>query len=80
MKRLPGQISILSLLLSSKAHYDVLLKILTEYHVSKGIATKDLKHIVGEIAGTNTITFNKDDLTPNGTGHAKSLHIVVECR
>lgn len=29
---------------------------------------------------TNTITFNEDELTLEGTGHVKSLHIAVECR
>lgn len=29
---------------------------------------------------TNTITFNEDELILEGTGHVKSLPIVVECR
>lgn len=40
---------------------------------------KDLIHIVGQMAGTNTITFNVDELTPESTGLVKALHIAVEC-
>lgn len=28
----------------------------------------------------NTISFNEDELTPEGTGHDKSLHIAAECK
>lgn len=42
--------------------------------------TKDLQQIVLQIVGTNMITFNEDELTPEGTGHFKSLYIVVEGR
>lgn len=80
LKKQPAQISRLSLLLSSEMHRDALLKILNEAHVPEGTATKDLAHMVGQIAETKTITFNEDELTPNGTGHTKSLHIVVECK
>lgn len=41
---------------------------------------KDFEHIVGQITGMNTITFNEHELTPEGTGHIKSLHITVECK
>lgn len=68
------------LLLSSEAYQDVLLKILNESHLSEGIATKDLEQIVGQIAKTNTITFNETELIPEGARHVKSLHIVVECK
>lgn len=79
LKRLAAQVSILSLLLLSEAHRDALLKILNESHVPEGIATNDLKNIVGQIADTNTITFNEDELLPKGTGNVKSFHIAVEC-
>lgn len=51
LKKQPAQISILSLLLSSEAHRDALLRILNESHVPEGTATKDLEHIVGQITG-----------------------------
>lgn len=63
-----------------KLHRDALLKILNESHVPEGTATKDLERIVGQITGMNTISFNEDELTPEGTGHVKSLHIAVECK
>lgn len=33
-----------------------------------------------QIFRTNRITFNKDEFMPEGIGHVKSLHIIVECR
>lgn len=80
LKRLPVQIFTLSLLLSSKAHRNALLKILYESHIPEGIATKDLEHTVGQIIGTNTITFKEDELTLEGRWHIKSLHITVGYR
>lgn len=75
-----AQISILSLLLSSLVHSDSLLKILNESYVPERTEMKDLEQIVGQIVGTNTITFNKDELTLEGIGHIKSPHITVECK
>lgn len=47
---------------------DALIKILNEAHVPEGTTTKDLKHIVGQIAGMHTVTFDEDELTPEGPG------------
>lgn len=33
---------------------------------------------MGQIVGTNTLSFNKDKLTQKGTGYVKSSHIAVE--
>lgn len=55
------------------------MKILNEANVPEGIATKDLEQIVGQIVGNNTITLNKDELTPKGIGHIKS-YIAVKCK
>lgn len=63
-----------------ETHRDALLKILNESPILEGIATKDLKQIMGQIIGTNIITFDEDELTPEGIGHVKSLHIVIDCR
>lgn len=53
---------------------------MNESHTPKGTTTKDLEQIVGQIAETNTKTFNKDEVTSEGTGHVKSLHNVVESK
>lgn len=74
LKKQPTQISILSRFLSSETHCDGLLKILKSLMSLRGIAMKDLEQIVEQVIGTNTITFNKDELIPEGMGHAKSLH------
>lgn len=65
LKKQPAEISILSLFLSSEMHRDALFNILKESH-AQGTATKDLERIVGQIIMMNKITFNKDELTPEG--------------
>lgn len=49
-------------------HRDALLRILNESCVPEGIAIKDLEQIAGQKLRINTITFNVDELTPEGTG------------
>lgn len=39
-----------------------------------------MQQIVGQIVGTNTITFSEDELILEGTGHFKSSHIAVESK
>lgn len=34
--------------------------------------------LVGQIAGTNAITFSEDELTPEGTGHVRTLYIAIK--
>lgn len=80
LNKQPSQIYRLSLLLSSETHGDALLKNLNESYVPERIVRKDLKQIVGQIVGTNMITLNEDELTPEGARQVKPLHIDVECK
>ena len=69
----------MSLLLNSEAHRDALVKILNEAHVAQDITVNQLDGIVGNIVASNYITFTDDELTPEGKGHNKALHISVKC-
>lgn len=67
LKRLPPQISIPFLLLSSEAHRYALFNILNESHIPEGIATKNFEHIIGQIIRTNTSSFSEYEPMPEGT-------------
>ncbi|GAU28982.1 hypothetical protein TSUD_391830 [Trifolium subterraneum] len=75
----PSKISMLSLLLSSEAHRDTLLKILNEAHVTKDITVDQFNGVVANIATSRYLGFNEDELPSDGCNHNKALHISVKC-
>ncbi|GAU44257.1 hypothetical protein TSUD_400030, partial [Trifolium subterraneum] len=75
----PSKISMLSLLLSSEAHRDTLLKILNEAHVTKDITVDQFDGVVANIATSRYLGFNEDELPSDGRNHNKALHISVKC-
>ncbi|KAF8407326.1 hypothetical protein HHK36_006453 [Tetracentron sinense] len=79
MNKMPAQISILGLLLSSQLHRKTLLKVLDEAQVPSTISPEDLEKVVGNITTLTTINFDEEELGPEGTNHAKALHITVLC-
>lgn len=72
LKKAPAHISILSLLTSSEAHRNILLKVLNESHVTKNTNPRELEQSVEQVLPTNIITFTKDELIEYGIGHIKS--------
>lgn len=76
---MPAQISILSVLLSSEGHRDVLLKILNESHVPKVLQQK-ISRYYGASHLHEYNNFTVDELTLDGTEHNNSLHVDVGCK
>ena len=79
LKKTPAQISLLSLLLHSKEHRDILLKVLNEAYVPREITINQLEKMVGKIFEVNRISFSNDELPVEGTGHNRGLYITVKC-
>ena len=79
LKKTPAQISLLSLLLHSKEHRDVLLKVLNEAYVPREITINQLEKMVGKIFEVNRISFSDDKLPVEATGHNRGLYITVKC-
>jgi hypothetical protein len=75
----PSKISILSLLLSSEAHREALLKILNEAHVTKDITVDQFDGVVANITTSRYLGFNESELPSEGQDHNKALHISVKC-
>ncbi|XP_017984317.1 PREDICTED: uncharacterized protein LOC108663613 [Theobroma cacao] len=80
LTRMPACISLLSLLLNSKAHKNALLKVLNQAYVAQDISVKKLDHIVGNITVGNFIAFNDEEIPSGGRGSNKALHITIKCK
>ncbi|XP_071926061.1 uncharacterized protein [Coffea arabica] len=79
LDKMPAQVSILDLLLTSEVHRDTLLKVLKEAQVSKNIPVDKFAHVMENVLAANYITFSDEDLTSEGIGHNKALYISVRC-
>ncbi|XP_019442271.1 PREDICTED: uncharacterized protein LOC109346986 [Lupinus angustifolius] len=75
----PTRISLLSLLMNSEAHRNMLLKVLNQAHVNHDITTDRFVGIVNNIVADNYISFCDQEIPPEGTEHVRPLHISVMC-
>ncbi|XP_016666881.1 uncharacterized protein [Gossypium hirsutum] len=76
----PDRISILALLLNSKVHRNVLMKVLNETNVADDILVNKLDRLVGNISVNNFISFSDDEIPPGGRGSIKALHVITRCK
>ncbi|XP_017644327.1 uncharacterized protein LOC108484965 [Gossypium arboreum] len=72
-----AHISILTLLLSSETHRDVLMKVLHETYVTDDISVNKLDRLVSNISADNFISFSDDEIPLGGMGSTKALHITT---
>ncbi|PKI65348.1 hypothetical protein CRG98_014263 [Punica granatum] len=78
MGKSPAHISLLALLLSSKPHWNALLKILTAAQDPKDTAPNRIEETVNSIF-SNRISFADDELPSESQGHLRAVHIVCKC-
>lgn len=62
MNHIPSKISILSLLLSSKAHRESMVKVLGAPHVTKDITIDQFDGIIANIIAGSCLGFSDDEL------------------
>ncbi|XP_070040824.1 uncharacterized protein [Nicotiana tomentosiformis] len=79
LRKIPAQISLLSLLIHSDEHRKALMKILNEAHVPDKITVNHLEKIANKIFEANRITFSNDELPIEGTEHNRALYLTVKC-
>lgn len=79
LNQTPSKISMLSLLLSSEAHRDSLIKVLSVAHITKDITVKQFDDVVACVTTINFLGFNDDELPVEGKNHNKALHISLRC-
>ncbi|XP_039017027.1 uncharacterized protein LOC120147802 [Hibiscus syriacus] len=80
LHKLPASIFILSLLLSSEAHRNVLIKVLDQTFVSKELPTEKLERLVAKMQADNIVSFSKDEIPSGMIDNHKALHITVRCK
>ena len=79
LKKMPAQISLLSLLLHSEEHRLVLNKVLNEEHMPKETTVNHLENMTKRDFESNAITLTNNELPKEGAGHNKALHLTLAC-
>ncbi|RDX76510.1 hypothetical protein CR513_43485, partial [Mucuna pruriens] len=75
----PTRISLLSLLINSESHRNLLLKVLNDAHVAQDIMLEKFEVIINNITASRHLSFSKDKIPAEGRGHNQPLHIIVKC-
>ncbi|XP_039688680.1 uncharacterized protein [Medicago truncatula] len=76
----PSKISIMSLLTSSDAHREALMKVLNQAYVDHDVTLDQFGSIVGNVTACNNLSFSEEDLPVEGKNHNMALHISVTCK
>ncbi|RDX93934.1 hypothetical protein CR513_23744, partial [Mucuna pruriens] len=79
LNKTPARISLLSLLLNSENHRNLLLKVLKEAHVAPDITTERFGGIIGNLTSSGRLTFSDEEIPAEGRQHNQPLHIAVKC-
>ena len=66
LAKVPAQISLMGLLLTSDLHREALIKVLKEVKVPEGIAVDKLGHVVNEVLALDQISFSPEELGEEG--------------
>ncbi|RDX98896.1 hypothetical protein CR513_18111, partial [Mucuna pruriens] len=77
--RTPARISLLSLLINSKSHCELLLKVLIDAHVLQDITPTKFEGIINNITTSCHLSFSEEEVPAEGKRHNQPLHIVVKC-
>ncbi|XP_070009967.1 uncharacterized protein [Nicotiana sylvestris] len=73
------QTSLLSLLIHSKEHAHVVIKVLNEAHISEETTVNQLEKMANRFFEANRISFTDDELLEEGAGHNRDLNLMVKC-
>ena len=79
LNKTPARVSLLELLMNSKPHRTLLVKILNEAHVAQDISVEGFGGIINNIAANNYLTFVDEEIPIEGQGHNRALHVFVKC-
>ncbi|XP_050914623.1 uncharacterized protein LOC127129497 [Lathyrus oleraceus] len=79
LNQTPSKISMFSLLLSSEAHKDSLMKVLSVVDITKDITMEQFDDLIACVTTGNFLGFNDDELPVEGKNHNKARHISLRC-
>ena len=80
LHKLPAKISLLALMLNSEPHREVVLKILKQAYVPHNTLVDKIDCLVANVMMDNYISFNDDEIPPDGHGSTKALHITTKVK
>lgn len=73
----PSKIFVLSLLISSEAHREVLQKVLEQAYVDHDVTIDQFDNIITKITACNNLSFSHEELPVEGKDHNMALHISI---
>ena len=79
LNKTPARVSLLKLLMSSKPHRALLVKVLNEAHVAQDIFVQGFGGLVNNITANNYLAFAEEEIPAKGRGHNRALHVSVKC-
>ena len=79
LNKTPTRVSLLELLMSSKPHRVLLVKVLNEARVAPDISMQGFKGIFDNIMTNNHLTFAEEEIPVEGRGHYRALHVSAKC-
>ncbi|RDY10813.1 hypothetical protein CR513_04614, partial [Mucuna pruriens] len=79
MNKTPAQFSLLSLLINSERHRNLLLIILNKAHVAQEITIEKFRGIMNNITTNSHLSFSEEEVSAEGRGHNQPFHIAVKC-
>ena len=80
LHKLLAKISLLALMLNSEPHKEAMLRVLKQAYVSHNTLIDKINCLVGNIIMDNYISFSDDEISPNGHGSTKALHITTKVK
>ena len=66
--------------MNSEPHREVVLKVLKQAYVSHNALIEKIDRLVGNMMMDNYISFNDNEIPPNGRGSTKALHITTKVK
>ena len=75
LKKIPTQISIVDLLITSEHHREQMIEVLQKAHVKDYITPERLADLVGQIMAPRVITFSDDEIPADRTTPTHPLSI-----
>ena len=80
LHKLPAKISLLSVMLNFEPHRKAMLKVSKQAYVPHNASTNKIDRLVRNIIMDNYISFSDDEISPNGHGSTKALHITTKVK
>ena len=80
LHKIPAKISLLALMMNSEPHREAMLKVLKQAYVPHNASIEKIDRLIGNVMMDNYISFSDDEISPDGRGSTKALHITTKVK